>query len=161
MLIKELQDLQRQHGYRPREALHDLTERLNVLFFEVYGVASFYPHLRFEPPTSTTIRICTDLRCHLAGAQAVRATLQVACDRVGWPRLKARASRRMNRGSVFVPFHFKEATANVLTIDALDPYGKIPELKSCIVRVERLDYAETIPQLHRVSISSPFGRGLG
>jgi hypothetical protein len=55
MLIKELQDLQRQHGYRPREALHDLTERLNVLFFEVYGVASFYPHLRFEPPTSTTI----------------------------------------------------------------------------------------------------------
>ena len=29
MLIKELQDLQRQHGYRPREALHDLTERLN------------------------------------------------------------------------------------------------------------------------------------
>lgn len=62
MLIKELQDLQRQHGYRPRGALHDLTERLNVLFFEVYGVASFYPHLRFEPPTSTTIRICTDLR---------------------------------------------------------------------------------------------------
>jgi len=45
----------------------------------------------------------------------------------------------MTRGSVFVPFHFKEAPANVLTIDALDPYGKIPDLKSCIVRVERLD----------------------
>ena len=55
MLIKELQDLQRQHGYRPREALHDLAEHLNVLFFEVYGVASFYSHLRFEPLTSTTI----------------------------------------------------------------------------------------------------------
>jgi formate dehydrogenase major subunit len=53
--------------------------------------------------------------------------------------LKARASKRMTRGSVFVPFHFKEAAANVLTIDALDPYGKIPEFKFCAVRVERLD----------------------
>jgi formate dehydrogenase major subunit len=53
--------------------------------------------------------------------------------------LKARASTRMTRGSVFVPFHFKEAAANLLTIDALDPYGKIPEFKFCAVRVERLN----------------------
>jgi formate dehydrogenase major subunit len=53
--------------------------------------------------------------------------------------LKARASARMTRGSVFVPFHFKEAAANLLTIDALDPFGKIPEFKFCAVRVERLD----------------------
>jgi formate dehydrogenase major subunit len=53
--------------------------------------------------------------------------------------LKARASRRMTRGSVFIPFHFKEAAANMLTIDALDPFGKIPEYKFCAVRVERLD----------------------
>ncbi|MGH8071145.1 MAG: formate dehydrogenase subunit alpha [Candidatus Entotheonellia bacterium] len=59
--------------------------------------------------------------------------------RRGEIRLKARASTRMTRGSVFVPFHFKEAAANLLTIDALDPYGKIPEFKFCAVRVERLD----------------------
>jgi formate dehydrogenase major subunit len=59
--------------------------------------------------------------------------------RRGEIRLKARASMRMSRGSVFVPFHFKEAAANLLTIDALDPYGKIPEYKFCAVRVERLD----------------------
>jgi formate dehydrogenase major subunit len=59
--------------------------------------------------------------------------------RRGEIRLKARASKRMTRGSVFVPFHFKEAAANLLTIDALDPYGKIPEFKFCAVRVERLD----------------------
>jgi formate dehydrogenase major subunit len=52
--------------------------------------------------------------------------------------LKARASTRMTRGSVFVPFHFKEAAANLLTIDALDPFGKIPEFKFCAVRVERM-----------------------
>ncbi|MBI3329578.1 MAG: formate dehydrogenase subunit alpha, partial [Nitrospinae bacterium] len=51
--------------------------------------------------------------------------------------LKARASARMTRGCVFIPFHFKEAAANLLTTDALDPYGKIPEFKFCAVRVER------------------------
>jgi len=51
--------------------------------------------------------------------------------------LKARASHRMSRGSVFIPFHFKEAAANLLTIDELDPYGKIPEFKFCAVRIER------------------------
>ena len=28
--------------------------------------------------------------------------------------------------------------ANLLTIDALDPYGKIPEFKFCAVRVEKI-----------------------
>jgi len=58
--------------------------------------------------------------------------------RRGEIRLKARASQRMSRGSVFVPFHFKEAAANLLTIDALDPYGKIPEYKFCAVQIERV-----------------------
>ena len=83
MLIKELQDLQHQHGYLPREALHELAEHLKLPFFEVYGVASFYPHFRFEPPSGTAIRICTDLSCHLAGAQTFRAALQVECDHGG------------------------------------------------------------------------------
>jgi formate dehydrogenase major subunit len=37
---------------------------------------------------------------------------------------------------VFIPFHFREAAANVLTIDAIDPFGKIPEFKFCAVRLE-------------------------
>ncbi len=34
------------------------------------------------------------------------------------------------------PFHFREAAANLLTIDEIDPVGKIPEFKFCAVRVE-------------------------
>jgi formate dehydrogenase major subunit len=49
--------------------------------------------------------------------------------------LEAEASRRMTPGTVFIPFHFREAAANVLTIDELDPYGKIPEFKFCAVRI--------------------------
>jgi formate dehydrogenase major subunit len=51
-------------------------------------------------------------------------------------RLPARASDTVQPGSVFVPFHFREAAANVLTTDALDPFGKIPEFKFCAVRLE-------------------------
>src|SRR5207237_256688 len=56
--------------------------------------------------------------------------------RRGAIRLEARASERMGPGGVFIPFHFREAAANVLTIDELDPDGKIPEFKFCAVRIE-------------------------
>jgi formate dehydrogenase major subunit len=39
--------------------------------------------------------------------------------------------------SVFMPFAFYEAAANLLTNPALDPFGKIPEFKYCAVRVRR------------------------
>ncbi len=51
--------------------------------------------------------------------------------------LKARSGTDTVPGSVFIPFHFREAAANVLTTDKLDPIGKIPEFKFCAVRVER------------------------
>jgi formate dehydrogenase major subunit len=56
--------------------------------------------------------------------------------RRGAIRLEARASERMQPGGVFIPFHFREAAANVLTLDELDPDGKIPEFKFCAVRIE-------------------------
>ncbi len=56
--------------------------------------------------------------------------------RRGEIRLKAIGTDYTPRGSVFIPFHFEEAAANLLTIDALDPYGKIPEFKYCAVKVE-------------------------
>ncbi|MFQ5720208.1 MAG: molybdopterin oxidoreductase family protein, partial [Acidobacteriota bacterium] len=61
--------------------------------------------------------------------------------RRGAIRLPARLDRNLNPGTVFIPFHFREAAANVLTIDALDPDGKIPEYKFCAVRVERIGSA--------------------
>jgi formate dehydrogenase major subunit len=50
--------------------------------------------------------------------------------------LRARLTNRECPGAVFIPFHFREAAANLLTLDALDPDGKIPEFKFCAVRVE-------------------------
>jgi predicted molibdopterin-dependent oxidoreductase YjgC len=61
--------------------------------------------------------------------------------RRGEVNVKVTESLKPSLGSVFLPFHFKEAAANLLTIDALDPYGKIPEFKFCAVRVEKLGAA--------------------
>src|SRR3989449_8104163 len=49
----------------------------------------------------------------------------------------ARISERVAPGQVFVPFHFREAAANLLTNPVLDPYAKMAELKVCAVRIER------------------------
>ena len=57
--------------------------------------------------------------------------------RRGTITLKARPETGVSRGNVFVPFHFREASANTLTNDALDPFGKIPEFKFCAVKVEK------------------------
>ena len=49
--------------------------------------------------------------------------------------LRASVSVQANQGVVFIPFHFAEAVANLLTIEVLDPLAKIPEYKACAVRV--------------------------
>jgi formate dehydrogenase major subunit len=58
--------------------------------------------------------------------------------RRGSVTLRARVTERERPGAVFIPFHFREAAANLLTLDDLDPDGKIPEFKFCAVRVEPL-----------------------
>ena len=40
-------------------------------------------------------------------------------------------------GTVFIPFAYHEAAANLLTNAALDPFGKIPEFKYCAVAIRR------------------------
>ncbi len=56
--------------------------------------------------------------------------------RRGSIKIKARISDRPLEGVVFIPFHYKEAAANILTNAALDPICKIPELKVCAVKIE-------------------------
>jgi formate dehydrogenase major subunit len=55
--------------------------------------------------------------------------------RRGSVSLYARADDGTPRGSVFIPFCYYEAAANLLTNPVLDPFGKIPEFKYCAVRV--------------------------
>ena len=52
--------------------------------------------------------------------------------------IKASLTEGIDRGVVFIPFHFVESAANRLTNNAFDPIAKIPEYKVCAVRIEKL-----------------------
>ncbi len=51
--------------------------------------------------------------------------------------LPAKVGSRVDTGVLFIPFHFWEAAANVLTNPAADPTAGIPEFKVCAVKLER------------------------
>jgi formate dehydrogenase major subunit len=58
--------------------------------------------------------------------------------RRGEVTLKARLDGGVPPGTVFMPFCFGEAPANILTNPQLDPFGKIPEFKFCAARLEKV-----------------------
>ncbi|OGW39042.1 MAG: formate dehydrogenase [Nitrospirae bacterium GWD2_57_9] len=69
----------------------------------------------------------------IEGGSRVKVT-----SRRGTITVKAVVSKRPARGVVFIPFHYKEAAANVLTSStSLDPIAKIPSFKVTAVRIER------------------------
>ena len=61
----------------------------------------------------------------------------------------ARSDRGMQRGVLFMPFAYNEAAANLLTNDAIDPFGKIPEFKFCAVKLAIADRNVSEPVLGR------------
>ena len=61
--------------------------------------------------------------------------------RRGHLEARVRPDTGLQRGSVFMAFCYVEAAANLLTVEDLDPYGKIPEFKFCAVRVSALAHA--------------------
>jgi len=72
----------------------------------------------------------------VADGQPVRVS-----SRRGTITLRAKVTDKTIAGVVFIPFHFVEAAANLLTLDDVDPRAKIPEYKACAVRVEPLQEA--------------------
>ncbi len=88
--------------------------------------------------------------CAMAGADMVRLGIRPGdrlrlSTRRGSIELMAREDRAIAPGTVFVPFCYVEAAANLLTRPELDPFGKIPEFKYSAARIERLGPAPVAP----------------
>jgi len=81
----------------------------------------------------------------IENGQAVRV-----CSRRGEIVLRAEVTEKTSPGVVFIPFHFAEAAANLLTLDALDAQAKIPEYKACAVSIFPASPAELPHQEKRV-----------
>ncbi len=60
-------------------------------------------------------------------------TLVALRSRRGAVQVRLRRDDGTPRGTVFMPFAYVEAAANLLTNAVLDPFGKIPEFKYCAV----------------------------
>ena len=57
--------------------------------------------------------------------------------RRGHIELRVMVTGRSPAGTIFIPFHFAEAAANVLTNINRDPRAKIPDYKVCAVKIEK------------------------
>jgi formate dehydrogenase alpha subunit len=68
----------------------------------------------------------------IAEGEIVRVT-----SRRGSVSTRAKLTDREERKTVFMPFHFVETRANILTNPIFDPIAKIPEFKVCAVKIEK------------------------
>lgn len=91
------------------------------------GLSEFYPEgmIGIHPEDASRLGIESD-----------NAWVEVISRR-GKIRVKAKRAENLAPGVVFMTFHFKEAAANLLTNDTLDPIAKIPELKVCTVKIKK------------------------
>ncbi len=92
------------------------------------GLSEIYPEGVVEVNPEDAARL---------GIQPDDGLVEVASRR-GSVKVKAKKSDRLPPGVVFMTFHFKEAAANLLTLDALDPVAKIPEYKVCAVKIRKI-----------------------
>jgi formate dehydrogenase alpha subunit len=75
-----------------------------------------------------------------AGPLGIRNGQKVVVEsRRGYLYMDAKVTQDIPKGILFVPFHFSEACANVLTGQAIDPQSKIPEFKVTAARVRRAE----------------------
>ena len=77
----------------------------------------------------------------IAALKLVAGDPVTVSSRRGAISLAVRADSGIPSKTVFIPFCYYEAAANVLTNPTLDPFGKIPEFKYCAVKVEPGDSA--------------------
>ena len=64
-----------------------------------------------------------------------------AITRRGEIEVPAKVTSEIMKGVMFMPFHFAECAANMLTNNALDPIAKIPEFKACAIKIEKIQEA--------------------
>ncbi len=67
--------------------------------------------------------------------QLVNGQMVEVTTRRGCVKTPAKVTTEIETGWLFMPFHFSEGPANMLTIDALDPIAKIPEYKVCAAQI--------------------------
>lgn len=83
-------------------------------------------YVEINPADAEKLNICSGVRVRVSSRRGQIVTKALVTDTVP-PK------------TLFIPFHFLEAAANLLTNSALDAIAKIPEYKVCAANLERSD----------------------
>jgi NADH:ubiquinone oxidoreductase subunit F (NADH-binding)/NADH:ubiquinone oxidoreductase subunit E len=76
LIFDDLRAIQSQYGYLPGEQLEALSKRTQIPLYRLHGVADFFPHFHLKPPPKVNLRVCSDMSCHLRGADVLEAGLK-------------------------------------------------------------------------------------
>lgn len=75
-IFGELKHIQQIYGYLPVDQMKQVAERRGLDLRDVNAVASFYPHFHMKKPARVDVRVCSDMSCHLRGADALLSGLK-------------------------------------------------------------------------------------
>ncbi len=70
-LIPILQQVQKELGYLPEEAMLEVAKFIGTPESRVYAVATFYTQFRFTPIGRNHIMVCRGTACHVRGAPRI------------------------------------------------------------------------------------------
>jgi NADH-quinone oxidoreductase subunit E len=75
-LIQVLLDIQSENNWLPKEALEQVSERLDVPLTRIQHIATFYKAFSLVPKGRHGVHICMGTACHVRGASRVLDAVQ-------------------------------------------------------------------------------------
>lgn len=70
-----LQDIQKEYGFIPREAMEDISKYLSIPISNIYSLATFYKALSLKPKGKHIIKVCSGTACHIRGSDSIKEQL--------------------------------------------------------------------------------------
>ena len=110
-LIQVLLDIQSENNWLPKEALEQVSERLEVPLTRIQHIATFYKAFSLVPKGRHGVHICMGTACHVRGATRVLDAVQ---DQIG-----------IKPGETDLDLKFSLETVNCLGCCALGPVVEI------------------------------------
>ena len=69
--IPVLQEVQKEFGYLPEDALMVISREMKIPPSELFGVATFYAQFHLNPRGRHIVRVCRGTACHVRGSLAI------------------------------------------------------------------------------------------